>query len=188
MTGLASGTTAAVVGFGLTGRAVTASLLGRGITPVVLDDRPGEAAMAAAETMGVDLIAAPDRTTVQAAVDGADALLPTPGLPDAHPAFEAAERSGVPVMSEFDLARLWDDRPIIAITRDQRQDDRDDHGHRDRRDRRSTGRSSRQHRHPARCRHRRLRHRCVRGRGVIVSLGALGVLRPGRRDLVELRS
>jgi len=47
---------------------------------------------------------------------GSDALLPSPGVPDRHPAFVAADRAGVPVLSEFDLAARWDDRPIVAIT------------------------------------------------------------------------
>jgi UDP-N-acetylmuramoylalanine--D-glutamate ligase len=37
-------------------------------------------------------------------------------VPEHHPAFGAAEHAGVPVLSEFDLAAGWDDRPIVAIT------------------------------------------------------------------------
>ena len=37
-------------------------------------------------------------------------------MPEWHAAFEAAARAGVPTLSEFDLARWWDDRPIAAVT------------------------------------------------------------------------
>ncbi len=43
-------------------------------------------------------------------------LLPAPGLPDHHLAVTTARAVGRPIRSEFDLARLWDDRPIVAIT------------------------------------------------------------------------
>jgi UDP-N-acetylmuramoylalanine--D-glutamate ligase len=45
-----------------------------------------------------------------------DAVLPSPGIPDRHPVFALAEASDRPVLSEYDLARNWDDRPVIAIT------------------------------------------------------------------------
>ena len=44
------------------------------------------------------------------------AFVPTPGLADRHPAMLAAEQAGTPVLSEFDLAAAWDDRPLVAIT------------------------------------------------------------------------
>jgi UDP-N-acetylmuramoylalanine--D-glutamate ligase len=45
-----------------------------------------------------------------------DAVVPTPGLPEQHPLFAAALAAGTPVLSEFDLAEAWDDRPVLAIT------------------------------------------------------------------------
>ncbi|NIR41845.1 MAG: UDP-N-acetylmuramoyl-L-alanine--D-glutamate ligase, partial [Actinobacteria bacterium] len=40
----------------------------------------------------------------------------TPGLPERHPVFAAAAAGDVPVVSEFDLAAVWDDRPVVAVT------------------------------------------------------------------------
>ena len=45
-----------------------------------------------------------------------DAVVPSPGVPDHHPVFAAAAAASVPVLSEFDLAARWDDRPHVAIT------------------------------------------------------------------------
>ena len=47
---------------------------------------------------------------------GSDAVLPSPGVPDHHRLFALAAAAGVPVLSEFDLAGRWDQRPIVAIT------------------------------------------------------------------------
>jgi UDP-N-acetylmuramoylalanine--D-glutamate ligase len=43
-------------------------------------------------------------------------VLPTPGLREAHPLFDAARAAGRPVISELDLAAAWDDRPTLGIT------------------------------------------------------------------------
>ncbi|MEO7429887.1 MAG: UDP-N-acetylmuramoyl-L-alanine--D-glutamate ligase, partial [Acidimicrobiales bacterium] len=45
-----------------------------------------------------------------------DAVVPSPGVPDHHPVFAAASEARVPILSEFDLAARWDDRPHVAIT------------------------------------------------------------------------
>lgn len=105
-----------IVGFGVTGQAVAAVLIERGYRPSVVDDAPGESARNAASSMEVDLITAPSAEALADAVERASVLLPSPGVPDAHPVFAAAASSGVPIRSEFDLAHLWDDRPIVAIT------------------------------------------------------------------------
>lgn len=105
-----------IVGFGVTGQAVAAVLADRGHTPTVVDDAPSAAAIDAASSMGIEMLAAPSDDQLAAAVDQASVLLPSPGVPDAHPIFAIAERAGLPVRSEFDLAHLWDDRPIVAIT------------------------------------------------------------------------
>ncbi|WP_436795650.1 UDP-N-acetylmuramoyl-L-alanine--D-glutamate ligase [Actinospongicola halichondriae] len=108
--------TVLVVGFGLANRAVARALLSRGHTVSVTDDRPTDATRVAAESAGVTLIEAPDTTALARLVDLADAVVPAPGLPDRHPVFALAEDHGTPVLTEFDLAAAWDDRPIVAIT------------------------------------------------------------------------
>ncbi len=105
-----------VVGFGVTGQAVARALVERGLSPLLVDDNPRPAATAAAAELGLELLVKPAPERLDQAVAAATALLPSPGLPDHHPAFDAARRHGVGVLSEFDLARIWDDRPLLAIT------------------------------------------------------------------------
>ena len=105
-----------LVGFGATNRAVATALLARGHQVTATDDHPGDAARGAADAIGVDLVASPDVTDLGRLVRDAGAVVPSPGLPDAHPVFVIAEDTGTPLLTEFDLAAVWDDRPIVAIT------------------------------------------------------------------------
>ncbi|MFV0523945.1 MAG: UDP-N-acetylmuramoyl-L-alanine--D-glutamate ligase [Acidimicrobiales bacterium] len=105
-----------VVGFGVVGQAVTKALMDRGHRPVVIEDRPGEATAPAAEALGVTLLLAPDPLTLAGEVKRSTVVLPSPGVPDRHPVFAAAEAGGIPIRSEFDLAARWDDRPVVGIT------------------------------------------------------------------------
>lgn len=105
-----------VVGFGVTGVAVAEALVRHGQAVVAVDDDPSPAAREAAEGLGVELVVAPERAELAALVQAAPAVLPAPGLPARHPLFELAASAGVPVLSEFDLAQRWDDRPLLAIT------------------------------------------------------------------------
>ena len=106
-----------MLGLGVTGSAVLRALVAHGESAVAVDDRPTPAGPALADALDVELVEAPD----EAALGGrwsrrADAVLPSPGVPDHHPVFALAAAAGVPVLSEFDLAARWDDRPIVAIT------------------------------------------------------------------------
>ena len=105
-----------VVGFGVTGAAVARALVDHGEGVVAVDDRPGPAAFETARELGLDLVAGPDSAALGELVRGAAALLPAPGLPATHPAFELARQHGTPVLSEFDLAARWDSRPLLAVT------------------------------------------------------------------------
>ncbi len=105
-----------VLGFGVVGRAVTRALLARGHTVTVLEDRPTDESRAAAAGMGIELVEAPDTARLAQVLGSASVLLPSPGVPDQHPCFAVAAAKGVGVRSEFDLARVWDSRPILAIT------------------------------------------------------------------------
>lgn len=109
-------TTPLVVGFGVTARAVVRALVGRGIRPLVTEDRPGDDHREAAAELGIELIEHPTTESLAAALAAATVLLPSPGVPDHHPVFGAARAAGVPMASEFDLAMAWDDRPMVAIT------------------------------------------------------------------------
>lgn len=105
-----------VVGFGVTGEAMARAVLAHGGEVIAADDHPSEDRRRRAHLAGVELLEAPDRERWRALVEGRTAVLPSPGLPDHHPAFAAAREASVPVLSEFDLARFWDDRPVVAIT------------------------------------------------------------------------
>jgi UDP-N-acetylmuramoylalanine--D-glutamate ligase len=105
-----------VVGFAVTGQAMARALRTRGHGVVVVDDHPSPDARRAAELAAVELVESPTEDELIALVGAVDAVLPSPGVPDRHPVFAAARRAGVPVLSEFDLAARWDDRPVLAVT------------------------------------------------------------------------
>jgi len=107
---------ALVVGFAVTGRAMTRALRAHGAEVVVMDDHPSPTRRTAAESEAVNLVEAPSDAQLASLVAAADAVLPSPGVPDRHPVFAAARAAGVPVLSEFDLAAAWDDRPVLAVT------------------------------------------------------------------------
>ena len=102
-----------VHGLGVTGRAVTSALARRSFEVIVGDDAPSPAARALAADLGIPIL---DSAGVVDALARADAFLPTPGLPEEHVTMHAARAGGVAVLSEFDLAAAWDDRPVVAIT------------------------------------------------------------------------
>ena len=105
-----------LAGFGATNQAVARALTSRGHTVIVFDDSPDAAATTVAETLGLDLEATPGASRLDKLVRAADVVIPTPGLPEHHPVLAAAQARGVPTASEFDLARVWDSRPIAAVT------------------------------------------------------------------------
>jgi UDP-N-acetylmuramoylalanine--D-glutamate ligase len=105
-----------VLGLGVTGRAVLRALVDHGEGAVAADDRPTDEGRALADELGVALVEAPDGERLARLVESVGAVVPSPGIPDHHPVFETARRASVPVLSEFDLATRWDDRPVVAIT------------------------------------------------------------------------
>lgn len=105
-----------VLGLGVTGRAVLRALVAHGEDAVVADDRPTDPGRALAAELGIELVEAPDAARLGALLGEADAVVPSPGVPDHHLVFELAARQEVPVLSEFDLAGRWDHRPHVAVT------------------------------------------------------------------------
>jgi UDP-N-acetylmuramoylalanine--D-glutamate ligase len=108
------GSSVLVFGTGLHGVAVAAALTRRGHRVVALDDRPSPEAAEELAAVGVELQPAGDDLTDSVAE--VDAVIPTPGLPESHRLFDAIAQVGRPVLSELDLAAVWDSRPIVAIT------------------------------------------------------------------------
>jgi UDP-N-acetylmuramoylalanine--D-glutamate ligase len=95
---------------------VCRALSSRDIAFVAIDDRPAPDAHGFVESVGGQMIEAPTTDQLTAALATVDLMLPTPGLPEAHEAFAVARDLGLPIGSEFDLAREWDDRPLLAVT------------------------------------------------------------------------
>lgn len=86
-----------VVGFGVTGRAVTDHLVGGGAGVVVVEDGGGD-------TLALDVAASGARLGTVDDVAGADLVVPSPGVSPTHPVHAAAAAAGVPVVSEVELA------------------------------------------------------------------------------------
>ena len=110
---LASPTSALLVGMGVANRAVAGALARRGHAVVAVDDNPSDELRADADALGITLGSSDELIGLVAA---AAFVVPTPGLPEQHEAFAIADAAGVAVVSEFDLAAVWDDRPIVAVT------------------------------------------------------------------------
>jgi len=106
---------AVLLGMGVTGRAVAEALTRRGIEVTAFDDRPSDTVAEWSAKTGVD-VAVPCGDDLLKAMQGAGGAFPAPGLPEHHEFFAVAGAADVPVMSEFDLAEAWDDRPVAAVT------------------------------------------------------------------------
>jgi UDP-N-acetylmuramoylalanine--D-glutamate ligase len=87
-----------VAGMGVTGQAVARRLGERGVGVMTFDDRPGLG------DAGLD------------AVNAADLVVVSPGIPESHAVYRRAAAAGVPVVSEIELAFQWAAAPIVAVT------------------------------------------------------------------------
>jgi len=103
---------ALLVGMGVTNRAVAGALLRRGHSITAVDDSVDDVLRRAASDLGLVLVESPSADELRELAGHVDFVVPAPGLPESHLAFAL----GVEVVSEFDLAAVWDDRPIAAIT------------------------------------------------------------------------
>ena len=111
-----------VVGLGVTGEAVARRLVADGPVTVV-DDRPDSAAFAtraaALEALGVTVVGGPSPEQLAGLVAAAELVVPSPGVPEAHPVYGLAVRAGVPLHSEIELAGATAARrglPLVAVT------------------------------------------------------------------------
>ncbi|HKA03996.1 MAG TPA: UDP-N-acetylmuramoyl-L-alanine--D-glutamate ligase [Acidimicrobiales bacterium] len=112
---------ALVYGLAVAGEATARALLARGYTVTVADDRATEEALAVARRLGVDLYEAPPAPKVERLVERSDVVVPSPGIPERHPVIVSAQRLGVPLRTEIDLAYEWEQarvppRPMLAVT------------------------------------------------------------------------
>jgi len=104
-----------VVGLGQSGLAVVRFLMAAGARVRVNDQRDAEtlgAAATEAEALGAELVLGehPDE-----AFEGLDLIVVSPGVPPLSQ-LDRAERRGVPVVSEVELAARYIEAPIVAIT------------------------------------------------------------------------
>ena len=105
---------ALVGGLGRTNRAVAAALVERGHTVVAFDDEPNDAVRRVVDELGIELL--DSAAELERCLGTVDLVVPTPGLAERHALFGLAQRRGLPLVSELDLAARWDDRPVVAIT------------------------------------------------------------------------
>lgn len=103
-----------VVGVGVTNRAVAKALTERGHAVSAFDDEPNESIRGLADGLGIELLESASK--LERRLDDFDMIVPTPGLSEEHMVFEGAQRRGLRLVSELDLAAQWDDRPVVAIT------------------------------------------------------------------------
>lgn len=105
-----------LVGLGVTNSAAARALVARGHTVLLTDDSEDPRAAEVAAELGCEFHHRPDRDQLRDLLGRCGAYMATPGLPEGHPLFELAGTSGVPGISEFDLAAAWDDRQLLAVT------------------------------------------------------------------------
>lgn len=107
----------AVLGFGITGRAVVSALLSRQMKVCVIDEYPTESSKREVLESGAEVI---DTTVndfvLSKALEDCSQIVLSPGVRDSHQIFGLAKDLGIPILDEFDLAQEWDDRPCTAIT------------------------------------------------------------------------
>lgn len=114
--------TALLYGIAIANDALGRQLVRRGWDVIVADDAPTDAKAALAQSLGTTLIASPDVPTVGALVGRAAMVCPAPGVAETHAVVLAAQRTGVPIRTEIDLAYEWEQdrasgpRPILAVT------------------------------------------------------------------------
>ncbi|HYD48662.1 MAG TPA: UDP-N-acetylmuramoyl-L-alanine--D-glutamate ligase [Terriglobales bacterium] len=101
-----------LIGAGVTGESVARFLAGRGAS-LRLVEQSAERLEKAALPEGVETSG--DDTSL-ALLTQVDAVIPSPGVACAHPLLQAAVRSGIPVLSEIELASRFLRCPLIAIT------------------------------------------------------------------------
>jgi UDP-N-acetylmuramoylalanine--D-glutamate ligase len=105
-----------VVGYGVTGRAVTRALITRGVHVIAVDDHPRHETRATAVEDGVELVEAPTPDTLTGLVGDVDLVVPSPGVRFDHPVFALAQAAATAVRGELELASQWADRPFVAVT------------------------------------------------------------------------
>jgi UDP-N-acetylmuramoylalanine--D-glutamate ligase len=109
------GKSIAVIGMARTGLAVAEVMRELGARVVIYDKKDASQlaeAIEFAEGIGAEVRAGTDSVDL----DGIDLVVPSPGVPKGMPVFSEAEKRGIEVISEIELAYRLSKAPIIAIT------------------------------------------------------------------------
>lgn len=113
---------ALVYGLAVAGESTARALQRHGYDVVVGDDTVTPERCALAGELGVELLDAPDAEQLTRVVADCELVSPAPGVPEHHRVIAAAQRAGVEIVSEIELAYRWEQerpggpRPILAIT------------------------------------------------------------------------
>jgi len=111
-----------VHGFAIAGESTATALRRHGHEVVVTDDAIDRTKEQRASEAGFSLSALPSVDALEAFVEEFDLIAPAPGVPEHHPLIECAQRLGVTISSEIEIAyaaeqqRDGGPRPILAVT------------------------------------------------------------------------
>lgn len=114
--------TTLVFGLAVAGRSTARFLASRGESLVLADDRVSVENASFAASLGAELLEGPDAAMACARrIGDFTMLVPAPGVPESHPIVTSAQRAGVEVVSEIELAYRYEQasgepRPIVAVT------------------------------------------------------------------------
>jgi UDP-N-acetylmuramoylalanine--D-glutamate ligase len=113
---------ALVYGLAVAGAATVRALQRHDVEVVVGDDDVTPARREVAAELDVELLDRPRGGQLEALVRSCDLVSPAPGVPESHEVVLAAQRAGVELVSEIELAYRWErdrvggPRPMLAIT------------------------------------------------------------------------
>ncbi|MHB9037341.1 MAG: UDP-N-acetylmuramoyl-L-alanine--D-glutamate ligase [Armatimonadota bacterium] len=110
-----NGKSIAVIGMARTGLAVAEVMRELGARVVIYDKKDASElaeAIEFAKRIGAEVRVGTDSVDL----DGIDMVVPSPGVPKSTPVFAEAEKRGIEVISEIELAYRLSKAPIIAIT------------------------------------------------------------------------
>ena len=100
--------TALVYGFAVAGASTARALRARGVDVIAVDDDATDDRRQLAADLGVELLPTPSASELERLVGSCDLVCPAPGVPETHAVIEAAQRCGVELVSEIELAYRWE--------------------------------------------------------------------------------
>jgi len=113
---------ALVYGLAVAGESTVRALLRHGADVIVGDDVVTPQRRALADSLGVELLEAPGVEQLDDVMSHCDLVSPSPGVPETHRVIADAQRAGVEIVSEIELAYRWEQarpggpRPMLAVT------------------------------------------------------------------------